>query len=76
MAETETIKCPFCGHENEPAARVCASIPCHKYLKSDLECLRSIDVSLRTIKRIAILWVLLVIAAILGFVVYVINRVA
>ncbi len=76
MAETETTKCPSCGVENEPTEKRCKSVRCRCYLKSDVECLRSIDLSIRTIKRIAILWVLLVIAAILGFVVYLVDRVA
>jgi hypothetical protein len=59
-----TTKCPFCGFENDSAAKECASIPCHSYLKSELECFRSIDLSLRTIKRIAIWWLILSIAAI------------
>ena len=60
----ETLKCPKCGTENEPGVRECSNIPCHAYLKTDLECLRSIDVFLRSIKNIAVWWLVL---SIIGF---------
>jgi hypothetical protein len=64
----ETTKCPYCGFENEPIARTCAKEDrgqslCGRYLKSELECLRSMDVSLRTIKGVAITWLVLFILA-------------
>jgi hypothetical protein len=51
----ETLKCPTCGAENEPAARQCGK--CQYYLKSELECLRSIDRAIGIVKRILIWWV-------------------
>jgi len=51
----ETMKCPSCRAENEPDARKCGK--CQYYLKSELECLRSIDVAVGVIKRILIWWV-------------------
>jgi hypothetical protein len=66
----ETVKCPACGRENDPANKECASIPCHAYLKSDLECLRSIDRSIRTIKRIAVWWLILSILGVIVSVLY------
>jgi hypothetical protein len=50
----ETLKCPNCGAETEPDARKCGK--CQYYLKSELECLRSIDVSVGVMKRILIWW--------------------
>jgi predicted amidophosphoribosyltransferase len=52
----ETLKCPSCGAETEPDAQMCGK--CRRYLKSELECLRSIDASVGIIKRILIWWVL------------------
>ena len=51
----ETLKCPSCQAQTEPDARNCGS--CGYYLKSELECLRSIDASVGVIKRILIWWV-------------------
>jgi len=51
----ETLKCPVCGAETEPAARRCGK--CQYYLKSELECLRSIDRAVGIVKRILIWWV-------------------
>ena len=48
------MKCPNCRTEIEPDARKCGK--CHYDLKSELECLRSIDVSVGVIKRILIWW--------------------
>jgi hypothetical protein len=90
MDETlDTTKCPICGFENKPGARYCASpTTCGAYLKSEVECLRSIDgmsamlvkirndteeaaSSLKAIKRIAILWLVL---SILGAVIFALSR--
>ena len=49
------MKCPNCRAEIEPDARKC--VKCHYDLKSELECLRSIDVAVGVIKRILIWWV-------------------
>ena len=48
------MKCPNCTTEIESDARKCGK--CHYDLKSELECLRSIDVSVGVIKRILIWW--------------------
>jgi hypothetical protein len=61
----KTTRCPSCNYDNRLDAVTCANENCKLYLKSELECLRAIDDSLRTIKRIAIWWVILFI---LGFV--------
>jgi hypothetical protein len=50
----ETLKCPNCGAETEPDLRKCGM--CQNDLKSELECLRSIDASVGIIKRILIWW--------------------
>jgi hypothetical protein len=50
----ETLKCPSCGAEVELDARKCGK--CQRYLKSELECLRSIDASVGIMKRILIWW--------------------
>ena len=55
LAMAETMKCPNCGAENESGARKCGK--CQYDLKSELECLRSIDVAVGIIKRILIWWV-------------------
>jgi predicted amidophosphoribosyltransferase len=65
----ETLKCPNCGAETEPDARKCGK--CHYHLKSELECLRSIDVSLGVVKRILIWWL---VVSFLGASLYLINR--
>jgi hypothetical protein len=84
-----TTKCPNCGFENDLAAKLCASLPdaeykegCGSYLKSELECLRSLDVRstalmrvlneanayLKTIKSIAIWFLVLsMLGLLLGF---------
>lgn len=51
----ETLKCPNCGAEIDPDARKCGK--CRYYLKSELECMRSIDRSVGIIQRILICWV-------------------
>jgi hypothetical protein len=74
MAESETARCPKCGHENRLAARVCEALggegrpSCSYPLKSEIECLRSIDRSLKGIRRIAI-WFLVVsiLSVLVGF---------
>jgi len=68
-AKTETTKCPRCNFDNALDAKVCASPhDCRTYLKSDLECLRSNELSLRTIKRLLKWWMFLTIVGIvLGF---------
>jgi hypothetical protein len=66
----ETVKCHVCGRDNELTNKECANIPCHAYLKSDLECLRSIDRSIRTIKRIAVWWLILSILGVIVSVLY------
>jgi predicted amidophosphoribosyltransferase len=69
MAMAEALKCPGCGADTEPDARQCPK--CQRYLKSELECLRSIDASVGIIKRILIWWV---VVAFLVAAVYLINR--
>jgi hypothetical protein len=56
LAMAQTLKCPSCGVENEPDARKCGK--CRYYLKSELECLRSIDRTVGIVERILIWWVL------------------
>ena len=51
----EAMKCPNCAAEIEPDARKCGK--CRYDLKSELECLRSIDISVGVIKRILIWFV-------------------
>jgi uncharacterized paraquat-inducible protein A len=60
----ESTRCPFCGCDNDLEAVTCAK--CGRYLKSELECLRAIDLSLTTLKRIAIWWLILSILAVLA----------
>ena len=65
-----TVKCSSCGMDNEPNATRCAcGLTLYPDpLKSEAEYLRSIDQSVRTIKRIAIWWLILSIVGILiGF---------
>ena len=66
---TETLKCPNCGAETELDARNCGK--CQRYLKSELECLRSIDASVGIMKRILIWWL---VVSFMGAVVYIISR--
>jgi hypothetical protein len=73
MSDTETTLCPSCGAGNNPDAKSCES--CRRYLKSGLECLRSIDVSLITIRRIARWWLILSILAVAVSVIYVLSQV-
>jgi len=65
----ETPKCPNCRAEIEPDARKCGK--CRYYLKSEVECLRSIDVSVGIIKRILIWWL---VVSFFGGVAYLVNR--
>jgi hypothetical protein len=65
----DTLKCPSCGAETEPGARKCGK--CQYYLKSELECLRSIDASVGIMKRILIWWL---VVSFLGGVVYIVSR--
>jgi hypothetical protein len=69
LAMVETLKCPNCGADTEPDARNCGK--CHVYLKSELECLRSIDRSVGIMKRILIWWL---VVSFFGGVVYLISR--
>jgi hypothetical protein len=54
-----TTKCPECGFMNDADAKNCFAGACRAFLKSDAECLRSIDVSLRKIRRIAVWFLIL-----------------
>jgi len=65
----EILKCPRCGVETEPTAQSCGK--CQYYLKSELECLRSIDASVGIMKRILIWWL---VVSFLGGVVYIVSR--
>jgi hypothetical protein len=65
----ETLKCPTCGTDNEPDARKCGK--CQFYLKSELECLRSIDRAVGIMKRILIWWL---VVSFMGGVVYLISK--
>jgi len=56
----EKTKCPKCGQTSPISAKKCsAAVFCGYDLKSELECIRSIDVSLITIRRIAKWWLML-----------------
>jgi hypothetical protein len=61
----EKAKCPKCGQTSPISAKKCSAIACRHDLKSELECLRSIDVSLITIRRIAKWWLVLSILGVL-----------
>jgi hypothetical protein len=65
----DTLKCPSCGAETEPGAWKCGK--CQYYLKSELECLRSIDASVGIMKRILIWWL---VVSFLAGVVYIVSR--
>lgn len=69
------MTCPSCGIINLSTADKCE---CGYVLKGSqtnpLMYLGSIDKSLRTIKRIAIWWLILSIAAVAASVLYVVNR--
>jgi ribosomal protein S27AE len=69
LAMAETLKCPSCGAATEPDARTCGK--CQYHLKSELECLRSIDASVGIMKRILIWWL---VVSFLGGVVYIASR--
>src|ERR1700733_9264450 len=73
----QTTMCPYCGHDNLVTARKCAgrSPICGKPLKSELECLRSADRSLLTIRRIAIWWLILSVLGGIASAVYVVSRI-
>jgi hypothetical protein len=67
MAETEALlRCPKCGRPNSPSDRKCSF--CSYALKSEIECVRSIDRSLKGIRRIAI-WFLVIsiLSVVIGF---------
>ncbi|HLY20732.1 MAG TPA: hypothetical protein VKR61_26070 [Bryobacteraceae bacterium] len=66
----ETLECPGCGAETAPDARKCGK--CGRYLKSELECLRSIDAAVGIIKRILIWWL---VVSFTGGAVYLISRI-
>jgi predicted nucleic acid-binding Zn ribbon protein len=63
------MKCPNCGVEIEPDARKCGG--CQNYLKSELECLRSIDASVGIMKRILIWWL---VVSFFGGVLYLVTK--
>ena len=65
----ETLKCPNCRAEIQPDARKCGA--CKYDLKSELECLRSIEVAVGVIKRILIWWLCV---SFLAGVLYIISR--
>jgi len=65
----ETLECPSCGAQTEPDVRNCGK--CQRYLKSELECLRSIDAAVGIMKRILIWWL---VVSFLGGVVYIVTR--
>ena len=65
MTDTQTPKCPKCGRENDLTARICAVPSCSYLLKSEIECLRSIDKSVATVKRVLIFWLILTIMVII-----------
>lgn len=67
----QTARCPSCHYDNEVGAKKCATEGCKLYLKSELECLRTIDISLRTVKNIAVWWFVL---SILGAAVYILGK--
>jgi hypothetical protein len=62
IEDIQTTSCPGCGQQNAVTAEKCFAISCHAVLKSELECLRSIDKSLITVRRIAIWFLILSIA--------------
>ena len=64
VAEEKT-KCPKCGQASPISAKKCSGLSCRADLKSEIECLRSIDVSLITIRRIAIWFLVLSILGVL-----------
>jgi uncharacterized membrane protein len=68
----ETVKCPVCGSEGESTAKNCTK--CNVYIRSELECLRGIDASIKTIKGIAIWWLILSILSVIAALLYVLSR--
>ena len=65
----ETLKCPSCGAETEPDTRKCGR--CQYALKSELECLRSIDRAVGIMSRILIWWL---VVSFMGGVGYLVSR--
>jgi hypothetical protein len=65
----ETLKCPICGADNKPDALKCGK--CQLYLKSELECLRSIDRAVGIMNRILIWWL---VVSFMGGVVYIVSK--
>ena len=59
IKDIETTSCPGCGQQNVVTAKECFAISCRAVLKSELECLRSIDKSLITVRRIAVWFLIL-----------------
>ena len=55
-AAEETVRCPKCGFKNDPISRMCGAAACRTELKTDLECLRSIDLSAKSIRLMMIWW--------------------
>jgi hypothetical protein len=68
----ETIRCPFCNRENDSTAMRCTK--CDAFVPSELGYLGEIETSLKTIKIIAVCWLILVIAALLVCAVYGLDR--
>jgi len=77
VAAITTARCPYCGYENLLTAKKCAnrSPICGKPLKSELDCLRSADRSLASIRRIAIWFLILSILWGIASVVYAISQI-
>ena len=75
MAEAESIEkmaCPICGSAISADQKKCGNAGCGIYLKNELECLRSMDVSLGSIRRIIIWFVIVaILAMVAGIVVFV-----
>ena len=73
VARLETLKCPECGFEDGHSiicSRGTTVMPARGYKsshrpKSEVDCLRSIDASLITVRRIAKCWLVLSILAIM-----------
>lgn len=57
MTASETLKCQFCKRDTPIGESACTK--CGHYLKSELECARSIDHSLIILRRIAIWFLVL-----------------
>jgi hypothetical protein len=68
MTVEETAKCPRWGRENSLDEAVCQKPSCSYSLKSDIECLRSIERLTRSIKGIAVWFLVLsIISLVFGF---------